>query len=61
MSDLLTAVGLVLVIEGCLYALAPGAMKNAVALILQLPDETIRRAGLAFAAFGLLIVWLIRS
>ncbi len=61
MTDLLTALGLVLVIEGCLYALAPGAMKNAVAQVLQLPDETVRRAGLAFAVLGLVIVWLIRG
>ncbi|MGC2525514.1 MAG: DUF2065 domain-containing protein, partial [Stellaceae bacterium] len=42
MRDLWTAFALVLVIEGCLYALFPEAMKRAAARALALPPHTLR-------------------
>ncbi|MBT3767464.1 MAG: DUF2065 domain-containing protein, partial [Rhodospirillales bacterium] len=38
MSDLLTALGLVLVIEGVVYALFPDAMKRMTTQMLQIPS-----------------------
>ncbi|MBG51661.1 MAG: DUF2065 domain-containing protein [Alphaproteobacteria bacterium] len=60
MTDFLVALGLVLVLEGLLYALFPGAMKRMVMLVLTMPDEAIRRSGLVALALGVVIVWLVR-
>ena len=60
MVDLATAVGLVLVLEGLLWAVSPGAMKRAV-LALGLADEQLRLGGLAAVAVGVLLVWLVRG
>jgi len=61
MSDLVTALGLMLVLEGVLYALLPGGMKNVMRSALETPEQTLRIAGLAVAAAGLFLVWIIRG
>lgn len=61
MSDLIVALGLVLVIEGILYALFPDAMRRMMAQVLEMPPSVIRGAGLTAAAVGLGLVWLIRA
>ena len=61
MGEFLTAVGLVLVIEGLLYAAFPDAMRRALALVLSLPAAQVRAVGLGTAALGLLCVWLVRG
>ena len=55
-----TALGLVLVIEGVLYALFPEGMKRAAARALLIPPQTLRLAGLAAACFGVALVWAVR-
>jgi uncharacterized protein YjeT (DUF2065 family) len=63
MSDSLTAfvtaIGLVFVIEGVLYALLPAFMRRTMARALIQPIGRLRAAGLAAALFGLLVVWLV--
>ena len=59
-SDLITALALILVIEGALYALFPDGMKRAVMSIADMPATILRNAGLIAAAVGVIIVWLIR-
>ncbi len=61
MKDFLTALALVLVIEGIAYALFPGAVKRMMESVRVLPDGTLRGAGLLAALAGLGAVWLIRS
>lgn len=61
MSDLLTALGLVLLIEGALYTLFPDAMKRSMQLALTLPSGTLRMGGLAAAVAGVGMVWLVRG
>jgi uncharacterized protein YjeT (DUF2065 family) len=61
MAELVTAIGLVLVIEGLLYAVAPGRLKSLAELAGQIPDETLRMAGIVAIAAGVGIVWLGRS
>lgn len=61
MRDLFTALALVLVIEGLIYAAFPEAMKRMVAQVLALPATQLRGAGLVAAAAGLLLVWVIRG
>src|ERR1700757_5004250 len=60
MRDLWTALALVLVIEGALYALFPEGMKRAAARALAVPPQTLRLAGLAAACAGVVLVWLVR-
>ncbi|MGH2341442.1 DUF2065 domain-containing protein [Segnochrobactraceae bacterium EtOH-i3] len=61
MSDLLVALGLVMAIEGTLYALAPGALKGMMRQALELPDQVLRIGGVAALAVGVLVVWLARG
>jgi uncharacterized protein YjeT (DUF2065 family) len=61
MTDLATAVALVLVLEGLLWALSPDAMKRAAALALGLANEQLRLGGLIAASLGVLLVWLVRG
>lgn len=56
----LTALALVLVVEGAVYALFPDGMKKTMAAMQQLPVSTLRSFGLAAAVTGLVIVWFIR-
>ena len=60
MSELLTAIGLVFVIEGLIYALAPGGMKQLMELMRDMPDETLRNTGLVAVAIGVALVWIAR-
>jgi uncharacterized protein YjeT (DUF2065 family) len=61
MNDLVVALGLMLAIEGLLYAAAPDVMRRAVASILDMPDATLRIGGLASAVAGVVLVWLVRG
>ena len=61
MEDVLLALGLVLALEGSLYALFPQGMRRALAMALTLPPEQMRWTGLFAAALGVGIVWLIRG
>ncbi|MDJ0948640.1 MAG: DUF2065 domain-containing protein [Alphaproteobacteria bacterium] len=61
MSDLVVALGLVLVIEGILYAALPDTMKRLMAQVMEMPVGQLRTAGLVAAAVGLSLVWVVRS
>jgi len=61
MQDFLTALALLLVIEGVLYALFPGGMRRMIAQALVIPETQLRAAGLAAAVVGVGLVWLLRA
>lgn len=61
MSDLVTALGLVLIIEGLVYAASPARLKAMMARLEEIPDETLRMGGLIAVAVGVAIVWLARQ
>ncbi|MCB1515293.1 MAG: DUF2065 domain-containing protein [Hyphomicrobiaceae bacterium] len=61
MNDLIVAVGLVLVLEGLVWALAPDQGRRMAALAAGLPERTLRRAGWTAIAAGALVVWLVRG
>lgn len=61
MAELGVAFGLVLVLEGVLYALFPQAMQRVIAAALTQAPATLRNAGLAAAFIGFAIVWLVKS
>jgi uncharacterized protein YjeT (DUF2065 family) len=61
MSEVVAAVGLVLVLEGVLYALFPEFMKRMAQQAIQTPGDTLRVAGVVSAALGVGLVWLVRG
>lgn len=61
MDDLLTALALVLVIEGGLYALFPEGMRRMMAQMQELPESRLRTMGLIGAVVGFVGVWLMRG
>ncbi len=61
MIDLATALALVLVLEGLLWAAAPDGMKRAAAMAIGLANGQLRRGGLIAAALGVFLVWLLRG
>lgn len=60
MQDLLTALALILVIEGVLYALMPESMQNFMQKAMQLKPNVLRNSGLVIAFTGFLIVLVLR-
>jgi uncharacterized protein len=61
MSDLLVAIGLVMVIEGLLWAVAPQIGLRLLTAAQQMPDQALRAAGAAAVAAGVVLVWLVRG
>ncbi len=61
MTDLATALALVVVLEGLLWAVSPDAMKRAAAMALNLANEQLRMGGLVAVAVGVALVWLVRG
>ena len=61
MSDFLTAIGLVLVLEGLLYAVAPSFIKRMAIDVTQMPEQTLRTVGTVVLCVGVGVVWMIRG
>ena len=61
MTDLLTALALVFVIEGIVLALIPDRLRWLVERLAEIPPEQLRIAGLFSAAIGVFFVWLLRG
>ncbi len=56
-GTILLAFGLVLIVEGLVYALAPSLVEQMLAALRALSDEHRRLVGLAALAFGVMLVW----
>jgi uncharacterized protein YjeT (DUF2065 family) len=61
MAQFIVAIGLVLVIEGLLFAAFPGAAKRMIAVALTSPEPSLRIAGLVSAVLGIALIWLVRG
>ena len=61
MTDFITALGLVFVIEGLVYAFVPGHLKAVMALMQSTSEDSLRLGGLIAAAFGVGLVWLAKA
>lgn len=61
MSDLVVAIGLVLVIEGLLWALFPRFGRRMLEAATEMPEQTLRTGGALAVAAGVLIVWMMRA
>ena len=61
MHDLLVALGLVLVIEGLIWAVAPDTGRRLLEIASQMPNRSLQMAGWSAVAVGIAIVWLLRG
>ncbi len=61
MSDLLVGIGLVLVIEGVLWALAPALGRRMLEVASEMPEPQLRLAGAVAVVAGVAIVWMVRG
>ncbi len=59
-DDLLMALGLILALEGALYALFPNGMKKMMHIVMAQPTESLRMTGMATATVGVAIVWALK-
>ena len=57
----LLALGLVLIVEGLVYALAPSLIEELLQAMRMLTLEQRRMMGLAALAFGVILLWLAKS
>ena len=57
MTLLLLALGLVLIFEGLVYALAPSLLERMLEMLRQLPDSAVRQVGALAVVGGLILVW----
>jgi uncharacterized protein YjeT (DUF2065 family) len=61
MVQFIVAIGLVLVIEGLLFAAFPGFAKRLAATALESPETSLRVAGIVSAVLGIVLIWLVRG
>jgi uncharacterized protein len=61
MTDLIAAGGLVLVIEGLLWAAAPALGLRLLVAAAKMPEAQLRVAGALTMAVGVVVVWFVRG
>lgn len=61
MKLLLLVVGMVLIVEGLPYAVAPEKMKEWLTKLQELPVSTMRFFGFFSLGLGLVICWIVQS
>ena len=59
MQFILGSLGLLLIIEGLLYALFPNRMKNMIRSMLEMNNDTLKWGGLVSAIVGFLMLWTV--
>jgi uncharacterized protein YjeT (DUF2065 family) len=60
LKDFLTALALILVIEGIVYALFPEVLKRLALRTTSTPSQSLRIGGLIAAILGVILVWALR-
>ncbi|WP_417207054.1 DUF2065 domain-containing protein [Antarctobacter sp.] len=60
-TDILTGIGMVLVIEGLVYALAPSLVERLLEALRALSLEQRRNLGLLTLVSGLLVLWIAKG
>jgi uncharacterized protein len=61
MADFLVAFGLLLALEGLLFAAFPDVAKRAMASVLESPDNLLRIVGVVSAVLGVILIWAVRG
>ena len=56
---ILGSLGLLLIIEGLLYAVFPNRMKSMIQKMLEMNNDTLKWGGLMSAILGFLMLWTI--
>ena len=59
-QDLLTALALMLVLEGILPFVSPGAFRNMLRMVGELDDKSLRNSGFFTMLAGLVLLYLVR-
>ncbi|OWU85200.1 hypothetical protein ATO6_09195 [Oceanicola sp. 22II-s10i] len=60
-ANTLLALGLVLIVEGLAYALAPSLVERLLEALKQVPEAARRNIGLLALVSGLLLVWMAKA
>ncbi|AXI42948.1 DUF2065 family protein [Sulfitobacter sp. SK011] len=58
MTLLLLALGLVMILEGLVYALAPSLLERMLEILSEMPQSAVRQIGALVVLAGLVLVWL---
>lgn len=58
MSTLLLALGLVMIVEGLAYALAPSLVERMLEMLRSLPESAVRQVGWLVVVSGAILVWI---
>jgi len=58
LSLLLLAFGLVMILEGLAYALAPSLLERMLEVLRSLPESTVRQIGALVVVAGIFLVWV---
>ena len=61
MAWVLLAAGLVLAVEGLIFALLPGRLEDLVRVISEMPQENRRVAGLVALGLGVVLIWIAKT
>jgi uncharacterized protein YjeT (DUF2065 family) len=61
MSEFIVAIGLVLALEGLIFAAFPKAAKRLAASAIESPEASLRVAGIISAAVGVVLIWVVRG
>jgi uncharacterized protein YjeT (DUF2065 family) len=59
-GDFLIGVGVLLVLEGLMFAASPAWMRKAMKSALATPESLLRIIGIGSAIAGLVLIWLVR-
>ena len=60
LSLLLLGIGLILIIEGAVYTVAPEQMKSLLLKLNDIPGSQLRTGGILAVVIGVAIVWALR-
>tara|TARA_R110002072_G_scaffold3472_5_gene25278 strand:- start:6172 stop:6366 length:195 start_codon:yes stop_codon:yes gene_type:complete len=55
---LLLALGLVMILEGLVYALAPSLLERMLQVLSAMPQSAVRQIGALVVVAGLVLVWI---
>jgi uncharacterized protein len=61
MSEFVVAIGLVLALEGLVFAAFPRAAKRLAASAVETAEGSLRLAGVVSAVLGVVLIWLVRG
>lgn len=58
MTLILLAFGLVMVLEGLVYALAPSLVERMLEMLRAIPENAVRQIGALVVVAGLVLIWV---